>query len=88
MDVIEIIASILGLAIGIIVGYFIRKNISETKIGEAKALANDIIDKANKDSETIKKEMTLDCPFCNPLQSRVISGAPCYLTSCGYLSFY
>ena len=35
-----------------------------------------------------KKEMTLDCPFCNPLQSRVISGAPCYLTSCGYLSFY
>ena len=56
VDVIEIIASILGLAIGIIVGYFIRKNISETKIGEAKALANDIIDKANKDSETIKKE--------------------------------
>ena len=47
MDVIEIIASILGLAIGIIVGYFVRKNISETKIGEAKALANDIIDKAN-----------------------------------------
>ena len=33
VDVIEIIASILGLAIGIIVGYFIRKNISETKIG-------------------------------------------------------
>ena len=60
MDVIEIIASILGLAIGIIVGYFIRKNISETKIGEAKALANDIIDKANKDSETIKKEKLLE----------------------------
>ena len=60
MDVIEIIASILGLAIGIIVGYFVRKNISETKIGEAKALANDIIDKANKDSETIKKEKLLE----------------------------
>ena len=60
VDVIEIIASILGLAIGIIVGYFIRKNISETKIGEAKALANDIIDKANKDSETIKKEKLLE----------------------------
>ena len=56
MDVIEIIASIIGLAIGIIVGYFVRKNISETKIGQAKDLANDIIDKANKDSETIKKE--------------------------------
>ena len=60
MDVIEIIASILGLAIGIIVGYFVRKNISETKIGEAKALANDIIDKANKDSETIKIEKLLE----------------------------
>ena len=60
VDVIEIIASILGLAIGIIVGYFVRKNISETKIGEAKALANDIIDKANKDSETIKKEKLLE----------------------------
>ena len=60
MDVIEIIASILGLAIGIVVGYFVRKNISETKIGEAKDLAKDIIDKANKDSETIKKEKLLE----------------------------
>lgn len=60
VDVIEIIASILGLAIGIIVGYFVRKNISETKIGEAKDLAKDIIDKANKDSETIKKEKLLE----------------------------
>ena len=60
MDVIEFIAIIIGLAIGIIVGYFVRKNISETKIGEAKALANDIIDKANKDSETIKKEKLLE----------------------------
>ena len=49
MDVIEIIASILGLAIGIIVGYFIRKNISETKIGEAKAL--NIIDYRNTNGE-------------------------------------
>ena len=31
--------------------------------------------------------MTLDCPFCNPLQSRVISVRSCYLTSYGYLSF-
>lgn len=60
VDVIAIIASILGLAIGIIVGYFVRKNISETKIGEAKDLAKDIIDKANKDSETIKKEKLLE----------------------------
>ena len=28
-----------------------------------------------------KKEMTLDCPFRNPLQSRVIPVRSCYLTS-------
>ena len=33
---------------------------SETKIGEAKALANDIIDKANKESESMKKEKLLE----------------------------
>ena len=61
MDVIEkIIAIIIGLAIGIIVGYLVRKNISETKIGQAQDLANDIIDKANRDSETIKKEKLLE----------------------------
>ena len=35
-----------------------------------------------------KKEMTLDCPFRNPLQSRVISVLSYYLTSYGYLRFY
>ena len=35
-----------------------------------------------------EKEMTLDCPFRNPLQPRVISGGSCYLTSIVYLSFY
>ena len=48
VDVIEIIASILGLAIGIIVGYFVRKNISETKIGEAKHAFLADIDVINK----------------------------------------
>lgn len=32
--------------------------------------------------------MTLDCPFCNPLQPRVISVRSYYLTSYGYLRFY
>ena len=31
--------------------------------------------------------MTPDCPFCNPLQSRVISVRFYYLTSYGYLRF-
>ncbi len=58
MDVIiatAIIAAVVGLAIGIVAGYFTRKNISEAKIGEADSLAKNIIDQANKDAETIKK---------------------------------
>ena len=41
MDVIvaAIIAAVVGLAIGIGAGYFVRKNISEAKIGEADSLA-------------------------------------------------
>ena len=35
-----------------------------------------------------QKEMTLDCPFRNPLQSRVIPVLSYYLTSYGYLRFY
>ena len=51
---------LIGAAIGIIAGYFVRKNISETKIGQAESLAKEIIDKANRDSETIKKEKQLE----------------------------
>ena len=62
MDVIvaEIIAAVVGLAIGIGAGYFVRKNISEAKIGEADSLAKNIIDQANKDAETMKKEKLLE----------------------------
>lgn len=63
MDVIiatAIIAVVVGLAIGIVAGYFTRKNISEAKIGEADSLAKNIIDQANKDAETIKKEKLLE----------------------------
>ena len=62
MDVIvaAIIAAVVGLAIGIGAGYFTRKNISEAKIGEADSLAKNIIDQANKDAETMKKEKLLE----------------------------
>ena len=63
MDVIiatAIIAAVVGLAIGIVAGYFTRKNISEAKIGEADSLAKNIIDQANKDAETNKKEKLLE----------------------------
>ena len=62
MDVIvaAIIAAVVGLAIGVGAGYFVRKNISEAKIGEADSLAKNIIDQANKDAETMKKEKLLE----------------------------
>ncbi|GAA0862647.1 ribonuclease Y [Paraclostridium tenue] len=61
MDVIEaIISALLGIFVGIIVGYFVRKNISEAKIGQAEKMADDIIDKANKEAETLQKEKLLE----------------------------
>ncbi|MGL5650291.1 MAG: ribonuclease Y [Paraclostridium sp.] len=61
MDVIEaIIGALLGIFVGIIVGYFVRKNISEAKIGQAEKMADDIIDKAKKDAETLQKEKLLE----------------------------
>jgi ribonucrease Y len=61
VDVIAaIISALLGIFMGIIVGYFVRKNISEAKIGQAEMMANDIIDKANRDAETLQKEKLLE----------------------------
>ena len=60
MDVIQVVVGLIGAAIGITVGYFIRKNISESKIGQAENLAKEIIDKATRDSETVKKEKLLE----------------------------
>ena len=45
---------------GIIVGYFVRKNISETKIGQSEKLADEIMDKAKKEAETLQKEKLLE----------------------------
>ena len=56
VDVIEVVVGLISAAIGIMVGYFIRKNISESKIGQAENLAKEIIDKATspKDNKTTK----------------------------------
>ncbi len=63
MGVIEnttILMLLVGASIGIIAGYFVRKNISEAKIGQAENLAKEIIDKAQRDSETVQKEKLLE----------------------------
>ena len=63
MDI--IIVYIIGTAaiaviIGLLIGYVSRKNISEAKIGQAETLAKEIVEKANRDSETVKKEKLLE----------------------------
>ena len=54
------ISALLGIFVGIVVGYFVRKNISEAKIGQAEKMADDIIDKSKKDAETLQKEKLLE----------------------------
>ena len=56
----EIIVGIICAIIGIIVGFLIRKNISESKIGSAEAEAKRIVDEATRDAETKKKEILVE----------------------------
>ena len=61
MDLLAAIISILlGLFVGAVVGYFVRKSIAEAKIAGAKNAAEQIIDDAKRDAESLKKEALLE----------------------------
>jgi len=60
MDPITIISILLGLIVGAVVGYFIRKSIAETKIAGAKNAAEQILEDAKRDAESLKKEALLE----------------------------
>ena len=49
-----------GIAVGALVGYFIRKGIAEGKIGAAEETARKIIEDSKRDIETKRKEMELE----------------------------
>jgi ribonucrease Y len=51
---------LLGAAIGLAAGYWIRKLTAEARIGSAEKEAEQIIDKARSDAEAIKKEKVLE----------------------------
>ena len=53
------LVSIIGIAIGIVAGYFIRKRVAAGNIDAAKKLAESIVEEAQKEAETIKKEASL-----------------------------
>ena len=58
--IVAIIVGILALAIGLLVGYILRKNIAEMTIGSAETKARNLVLDAENKAETIKKEMTLE----------------------------
>ncbi|WP_066683409.1 ribonuclease Y [Christensenella intestinihominis] len=61
MDVIiPILVGVGGLVIGLIIGYFYRRNIAESKIGRAEDSVKKLIDEAQKRAEVIKKETVLE----------------------------
>ena len=60
MGVIDIISILLRIAVGIIAGYFVRKKIYESKIGQANSEADRIIKQAEDDSKRIHKEKLLE----------------------------
>ncbi|MEG0249903.1 MAG: ribonuclease Y [Peptostreptococcus sp.] len=55
-----ILTAVIAIVLGLLIGYVIRKNISEAKLGQAESLSKEIIEKANRDSETVKKEKLLE----------------------------
>lgn len=46
--------------VGCLIGYLIRKNIAERKIGSAEELSKKLLDDAQRDAETSKKEVLLE----------------------------
>lgn len=58
--IIELLKIIIGLIVGIIAGYFVRRYIGEGKINNAENLAEKIIDDAKRDGEARKKELLLE----------------------------
>ncbi|WP_038068776.1 MULTISPECIES: ribonuclease Y [Thermoanaerobacterium] len=54
------VIALIAIAIGLFVGYFIRKFIAESKIKSAEELAKTILENAKKDGENKKRELLLE----------------------------
>ena len=60
MDMIDIFLILLGIILGVVIGYFIVKNILTKKQQDARTSAEHIISEAKKESENLKKEKLLE----------------------------
>ncbi len=58
--VVTIISILLGLFVGAVVGYFVRKSVAEAKIAGAKDAAEQILEDAKRDADSTKKEALLE----------------------------
>ncbi len=54
------IPAIIGLVIGALAGFFVRKKISEAKIGSAEDQAKKLVEEGEKTAETLKKEALIE----------------------------
>lgn len=57
MEPITIISILLGIIVGAVVGYFVRKSIAEAKIAGAKNAAEQILEDAKRDADSLKKKL-------------------------------
>ncbi len=55
-----VIAAIVGIGIGLLVGYKYRQNVQEKKIGRTEEYAKKLLDEATRNAEEKKKEMILE----------------------------
>lgn len=55
-----IITALVAIIFGLLIGYFIRKSIAESKIKSAEDLAHTILENAKKDGENKKRELLLE----------------------------
>ena len=60
MDLITIISILLGLIVGAVVGYFVHKSIADAKVAGAKNAAEQILEDAKRDADSLKKEALLE----------------------------
>ncbi len=60
MDPITIISILLGLIVGAVVGYLLRRSIAESKISGATNAAEKIIEDAKREADALKKEALLE----------------------------
>ncbi|WML43774.1 ribonuclease Y [Neobacillus sp. PS3-40] len=60
MELTNVISILLGLIVGAVVGYFIRRSIAEAKIAGAKNAAVQILEDGKREADSLKKEALLE----------------------------